>query len=95
MFMMKTEMVSHLYWVMILFKVFTKKFVKDGASQFLNFHVNYHKFHALFSTRLSQLDYAITSFAQAEFQKCSQFLNFRVNFYKFNALFCTRLSQLD
>jgi hypothetical protein len=31
------------------------KFVKDGASQFHNFRVNFHKFHALFSTRLSQL----------------------------------------
>jgi hypothetical protein len=33
----------------------TKKFVKDGALQFQNFRVNFHKFHALFSTRLSQL----------------------------------------
>jgi hypothetical protein len=32
-----------------------KKFVKDGASQFQNFRVNFHKFHALFSTRLSQV----------------------------------------
>jgi hypothetical protein len=36
-------------------KVLTKKFVKDGASQFQNLLVNFHKFHALFSTRLSQL----------------------------------------
>jgi hypothetical protein len=28
---------------------------KDGASQFQKFHVNFHKFYALFSTRLSQL----------------------------------------
>jgi hypothetical protein len=42
----------------------TKKFVKDSVSQFQNFHLNYHKFHALFSRRLSQLGYAITSFAQ-------------------------------
>jgi hypothetical protein len=32
-----------------------QKNVKDGASQFQNFHVNFHKFHALFSMRLSQL----------------------------------------
>jgi hypothetical protein len=39
---------------MTLFKVLTKKFVKDGTSQFQNFCVNFHKFHALFSMRLSQ-----------------------------------------
>jgi hypothetical protein len=27
------------------------KFVKDGASQFQNFCVNFHKFHALLSMR--------------------------------------------
>jgi hypothetical protein len=32
-----------------------KKNMKDDASQFENFHVNLHKFHAPFSTRLSQL----------------------------------------
>jgi hypothetical protein len=37
-----------------IFKLLTKKFVKDGASQFQNFRANFHK-HALFSTRLSQL----------------------------------------
>jgi hypothetical protein len=31
-----------------------KKFAKDGVSQFQNFRVDFHKFHALFSTRLSQ-----------------------------------------
>jgi hypothetical protein len=31
--------------MMIVFKVFTKKYVKYGASQFQNFHVNLHKFH--------------------------------------------------
>jgi hypothetical protein len=30
-----------------------KKTVKDGVPQFQNFHVNIHKMHALFSTRLS------------------------------------------
>jgi hypothetical protein len=29
-----------------------QKFVKDSTSQFQNFRVNFHKFHALFSTRL-------------------------------------------
>jgi hypothetical protein len=55
MFMMNSKVVRHLQSVMSLFKV------KDGASQFQNFRVNFHKFHALFSTRLSQLGYAITS----------------------------------
>jgi hypothetical protein len=32
-----------------------KQSVKDGVSQFQNFRVNFHKFHALFSARLSQL----------------------------------------
>jgi hypothetical protein len=52
---------------MILLKVLTKKFVKDGASQFQNFRVNFHKFHALFSTRLSQVGSAITRFVQDGF----------------------------
>jgi hypothetical protein len=39
--------------VMILLKVLTTKFVKCGTSQFPNFHVNFHKFHAL--SRLSQV----------------------------------------
>jgi hypothetical protein len=56
---------------MILFKVLNKKFVKDGASQFQNFHVNSHKFHAIFSTRFSQVRYPITRFAQEGFRKCS------------------------
>jgi hypothetical protein len=45
----------------------TKKFVKDGASQLQNFRVNFHTFQVLFYTRLSQIDYAITSFAQYGF----------------------------
>jgi hypothetical protein len=32
-----------------------QKLVKDGVSQFQNLRVNFQKFHALFSTRLSQL----------------------------------------
>jgi hypothetical protein len=54
---------------MILFEVLTKKFVKESASQFQNFHVNFQKFHALFSMRLLQLGYDITSFVQDEFRK--------------------------
>jgi hypothetical protein len=56
----------------ILFRVLAKKFVKDGASQFQKFHVNVHKFHALFFTRLSQSGKAITNVAQDVFRKCSQ-----------------------
>jgi hypothetical protein len=52
---------------MILFKVLTKKFVKDGNSEFQNFRVNFCTFHAPFSTRLSQIGQAITSFAQDGF----------------------------
>jgi hypothetical protein len=51
----------------ILFKVLTKKFVKDGASQFQNFHVNIHMFHSLFSARISQIGQAVTTFAQDGF----------------------------
>jgi transposase len=32
-----------------------QKYVKDCASQFQNFHVNFHTFQTLFSMRLSQL----------------------------------------
>jgi hypothetical protein len=32
-----------------------QKFIKDGASQFHNLRVNFHKYHALFSTRLPEL----------------------------------------
>jgi hypothetical protein len=54
-FTMNSEVVSYLHWVMILSKVLTKKFVKEGASQFQNFRVNFHKFHVLFSMKLSEL----------------------------------------
>jgi hypothetical protein len=55
-----------------LFQNADQKFVKDGASQFQSFRVNFHKCHALFSTRLSQLGYAITSFEQEGFRKLSR-----------------------
>jgi hypothetical protein len=45
---MKSEVVGHL-------QLSTKKNVKDGASQFPNFLVNFHKFHALFLAIFSQL----------------------------------------
>jgi hypothetical protein len=77
MFTMHSEVVDHLQWGMILFKMLTKIFVKDGDSQFQNVRVIFHKFHALFSTRLSQLVYAITSFEQDEFGKCSWVLTKR------------------
>jgi hypothetical protein len=32
-----------------------QKFMKDGISELQNVRVNFHKLHALFSTRLSQL----------------------------------------
>jgi hypothetical protein len=32
---------------MIFFKVLIKKFVKDGTSQFQNFHVNFDKFQTV------------------------------------------------
>jgi hypothetical protein len=55
MFTMKNQVFSWPSVVNDLFKVLTKKFVKDSASQFENFHVNFHKLYALFSMRLSQL----------------------------------------
>jgi hypothetical protein len=55
---MKSKVVGHVVR-MLLFKVLTKKIVKNGGSQFQNFHVNFQKFHALFITRLSHLGYAI------------------------------------
>jgi hypothetical protein len=39
---------------MILFKVLSRKFFRDDTSQFENFRVNFYKFHALLSMRLSQ-----------------------------------------
>jgi hypothetical protein len=57
---------------MILFKVLTKKLVKDGASQFQNFRVNLHRFHATFFIRLSQLVYVITSITEDGFRNCSR-----------------------
>jgi hypothetical protein len=54
---------------MILFKLLTKKSVKDSALQFQILRVNFHKFHARFSRRLSQLEEAIRSFVQDGFQK--------------------------
>jgi hypothetical protein len=32
-----------------------KRTVEDGTSQFQNFHGNFHKFHAMFLTRLLHL----------------------------------------
>jgi hypothetical protein len=55
MFTIKSEVIGYLYSVMILFKVLSKKFVKNKASQSQSFRVNFHKFHTLFSVRLSQL----------------------------------------
>jgi hypothetical protein len=52
MFTVKSKVVSE---PSAVFKVLTNIFVKDGASKFENFHVNFHKFHALFCMRLSQL----------------------------------------
>jgi hypothetical protein len=72
MFTMKSEVVN---WPSVvsedLVQSVDQKFVKDGASQFQNFYVNFHKFHALFSVRLSHLGKAVTSFAQDRFRKCS------------------------
>jgi hypothetical protein len=53
--MMHSKVNGHLQWVIILFKRGCQKFVEDGISQFHNFHVNFHKCHTLFSTRLPQL----------------------------------------
>jgi hypothetical protein len=43
--------------------------VQSERQHFTIFCVNFHKLHALFSTRLSQLGYAITSSEQDSFQK--------------------------
>jgi hypothetical protein len=40
--------------MVILFEVLTKKLVKDGASQFLNFYMNFYKFLAFFSARVTE-----------------------------------------
>jgi hypothetical protein len=47
MFTMKSEVVGHLQCLMILFKEWTRKFVKDGASQF----------HALYEINILRLGY--------------------------------------
>jgi hypothetical protein len=50
--MMKSEVVDQPSLVSDdLVKSVDQKSVKDGTSQFQNFHVNFHKFHALFSMR--------------------------------------------
>jgi hypothetical protein len=54
-FMIKSKVVGHLLQLMILFKVLTKKLVKDGASQFQNFRLNFHNFHSLLYMRVSWL----------------------------------------
>jgi hypothetical protein len=53
MFTMKSEVVGQTYVVTILSTLLSKQFVKEGVSQFRNFIVNFHKFHALLSKRLS------------------------------------------
>jgi hypothetical protein len=49
-----------------------KKCAKDGSSQFQKFRMNFHKFQGMFSLRLSQLGYAVTSFPHGAFRKCSR-----------------------
>jgi hypothetical protein len=48
--------------------------MEDGASQFQNFGVNFHKFHALFSTRLSQtrLPQALRKMTSENADRCAQ-----------------------
>jgi hypothetical protein len=55
MFTMKSEVVGRPSVVSDdLVQSVDQKLVKDSAPQFQNFCVNFHKFHTLFSTRLSQ-----------------------------------------
>jgi hypothetical protein len=53
-------------------EVLIKKIVKYSVPPFQNVHLNFHNFHALCCTRLSQLGYAVSNSVQDEFQKCSQ-----------------------
>jgi hypothetical protein len=53
---MKSKVVS---WPSVISDDFVQSddqtFVKSGASEFQNFLVNFHKFHAIFSAGLSQV----------------------------------------
>jgi hypothetical protein len=72
MFTMKSEVVGRPAVVSDdLLQSVAKKIVKDGASQFQNFRVNFHKFYPLFSTTVLQFGQASKRFAH-EFRKCSQ-----------------------
>jgi hypothetical protein len=52
---MKSEVVGRPSVVSdVVQSVHQKKVFKDGDSQLQNFYVNFRKFHALFSSRLSQ-----------------------------------------
>jgi hypothetical protein len=54
MFTMKSEVISHPSLASDdLVQSVDQETAKDGASQFQNSNVNLHKFHALFSMRLS------------------------------------------
>jgi hypothetical protein len=56
MFKMKSEVVGRPFVVSDdLVQNVDQVSVKDSTSQFHNVHVNFHKFHTLFSMRLSQL----------------------------------------
>jgi hypothetical protein len=56
MFTMKSEVFGRSYVVSdYLVQNVDEKAMKYGVSQSHNFHVNFHKFRTLFSTRLSQL----------------------------------------
>jgi hypothetical protein len=56
------------------FKLPNKKIVKDGASQFQNFRVNFHKVHALLSMRLSQarLSQVLRKMGSENVHRCAQ-----------------------
>jgi hypothetical protein len=50
---------------MLIVRIFDKKFVKDGASQFQDFRVMSHTSEAMFSNRLPQLSQTVTTFFEA------------------------------
>jgi hypothetical protein len=68
MFMMKSKVVSHLQLWWSCSKCWPKNLWKTALHNFRTFVWISTKFHALFSMRLSQLGYAIASFAQDGFK---------------------------
>jgi hypothetical protein len=79
MFMMKNEVVV---WPSVVSDdLVDQRFVNDSTSQFQKFHVNFHKFHSLFSVRLLLSSEVLLKMGCKNAHSCEQNQGFSFDFY--------------